>query len=87
MANPTDKQTSERVDAVILKAKIPARPDRDEITLAKSIFDQIVEITEHEETPKERRARSGGQARAAKLSSAKRKAIAKKAADARWVKT
>jgi hypothetical protein len=64
----------------------PSKKDRDEITVARSIFDEIVEITEHEETPKEKRARSGGQARAAKLSPAKRKAIAKKAADARWQK-
>ena len=64
----------------------PTKKDRDEITVAKSIFDEIVEFTEHEETPKEKRARSGGQARAAKLSPAKRKAIAKKAADARWAK-
>lgn len=64
----------------------PTKPkkDRDEITVARSIFEEIVEITEHVETPKEKRARSGGQARAAKLSPAKRKAIAKKAAAARW---
>ena len=65
----------------------PTKKDRDEITVARSIFDEIVEFTEHEETPKERRARSGGQARAAKLSPAKRKAIAKKAAAARWKKS
>ena len=65
----------------------PTKKDRDEITVARSIFDEIVEITEHEETSKEKRARSGGQARAAKLSPAKRKAIAKKAAAARWKKS
>ncbi len=66
----------------------PTKPkqDRDEITVAKSIFDEIVELTEHEETVKEKRARSGGNARAAKLTPAKRKAIAKKAAAARWKK-
>ncbi len=62
----------------------PTKKDRDEITVARSIFDEIVEFTEHEETPKEARARKGGQARALKLSPAKRKAIAKKAAAARW---
>lgn len=64
----------------------PIKKDRDEITVAKSIFDEIVEMSEHEETPKERRARSGGKARAAKLSPAKRKSIAKKAAESRWQK-
>ena len=65
---------------------IPTKKDRDEITVAKSIFDEIVEFTEHEVTPKEKRARSGGKARAAKLSPAKRKEIAKKAADKRWAR-
>ncbi len=64
----------------------PTKKDRDEITIAKSIFDEIVEFTEHEETPKERRAKKGGEARAAKLDPAKRKAIAEKAAAARWEK-
>ncbi|MFZ1699809.1 MAG: hypothetical protein WBO10_17490 [Pyrinomonadaceae bacterium] len=64
----------------------PTKKDRDEITVAKSIFDEIVELTEHEETSLERRARLGGEARAAKLSPAKRKAIAKKAAEIRWKK-
>ena len=62
------------------------KKDRDEITVAKSIFDEIVEITEHEETPKEARARKGGKARAKKLSSVKRSEIAQKAANARWKK-
>jgi hypothetical protein len=62
----------------------PTKKDRDEITVAKSIFDEIVEFTEHQPTPKERRARKGGRARAKKLSPAKRKAIAKKAAASRW---
>jgi hypothetical protein len=60
------------------------KKDRDEITVAKSIFDEIVEFTEHEETPKEARGRKGGQARASKLSPSKRKEIAKKAAQTRW---
>ena len=64
----------------------PTKKDRDEITVARSIFDEIVEITEHVETPKESRARKGGDARAAKLTPAKRKAIAKKAATTRWKK-
>jgi len=58
--------------------------DKDEITIAKSIFDEIVE--ESELTPKEKRARSGGKARAKKLTSEERSAIAKKAALARWKK-
>lgn len=62
----------------------PTKKDRDEITVAKSIFDEIVEFTEHEETPKEKRGRAGGNARAAKLTPAKRTAIAKKAAEKRW---
>jgi len=33
---------------------IPTKKDRDEITVARSIFDEIVEFTEHEETPKEK---------------------------------
>lgn len=65
-------------------ASIKPTKDRDEITIAKSIFDEIVEFTEHEETPKQSRARKGGEARADKLTPAKRKAIAKKAAAVRW---
>lgn len=60
------------------------KKDRDEITIARSIFDEIVEITEHEETPKEKRARSGGKARADNLTPERRKEIAEKAAAARW---
>ncbi len=67
-------------------AQTKTKKDRDEITIAKSIFDEIVEFSEHEETPKEARARKGGEARAAKLTPAKRKAIAKKAAESRWSK-
>jgi predicted secreted Zn-dependent protease len=48
-------------------ANVKRQKDSDEITVAKSIFDEIVEFTEHEETPKETRARKGGQVRAAKL--------------------
>jgi hypothetical protein len=62
----------------------PTKKDRDEITVAKSIFDEIVELSEHEDTPEELRAMKGGNARAAKLTPAKRRAIAKKAAEARW---
>ncbi len=67
----------------------PTKKDRDEITVARSIFDEIVELTEsepHEETPKERRARAGGNARAAKLTDEKKIEIAKKAAAKRWNK-
>lgn len=67
-------------------AKARAQKDRDEITMAKSIFDEIVEFTEHDETPKEKRARKGGQLRATKLPAKRRSAIAKKAASARWNK-
>jgi hypothetical protein len=62
----------------------PTKKDRDEITVAKSIFDEIVEFTEHEETPKEARARKGGQARAEKLTPQERSQIARKAAQKRW---
>jgi S-ribosylhomocysteine lyase LuxS involved in autoinducer biosynthesis len=64
----------------------PTKKDRDEITIAKSIFDEIVDFSEKEETPIEARARKGGEARAAKLTTAQRKAIAKKAAASRWKK-
>lgn len=70
--------------------KKPAKRDRDEITVAKSIFDEIVEFTEtepHEPTPQETRAKKGGEARAEKLSPRKRSEIAKKAAASRWSKT
>ena len=62
------------------------KKDRDEITVAKSIFDEIVEMTEHEETPQEKRAKIGAKARTEKLTPAERSAIAKKAAKARWNK-
>lgn len=64
----------------------PTKKDRDEITIAKSIFDEIVEITEHEETPKEKRARLGGEARASKLTQEERSEIARKGAQGRWGK-
>lgn len=65
-------------------AQTKPKTDRDEITLARSIFDEIVEETEREETPKEARAKKGGEARAAKLTPKRRSQIAKKAAEARW---
>ncbi len=65
----------------------PTKKDRDEITIAKSIFDEIVECTEHEETPKEKRAKLGGGARAIKLSVERRTEIARLAAEKRWQKT
>lgn len=60
--------------------------DKDEITLAKSIFDEFVEASEHEETPKEKRAKKGGKARFEKLTPEERREIAKIAAAARWKK-
>ena len=59
------------------------KKDRDEITIAKSIFDEIVEFTEHEESPVETRGRKGGLARSEKLTDAQRREIAEKAAKAR----
>jgi hypothetical protein len=63
------------------------KTDRDEITVAKSIFDEIVEFTEHEETLIEKRAKKGGNARAKKLTPQQRSEIGKKAAEARWEKS
>lgn len=62
----------------------PIKKDRDEITVARSIFDEIVEITE--ETPKQKRARKAGRARAVKMTSEERSAAAKLAANERWKK-
>jgi hypothetical protein len=67
----------------------PTKKDRDEITVAKSIFDEIVEFTEAEpveETPKQSRARKGGVTRAANLTPKERSNIAKRAATTRWAK-
>jgi len=62
----------------------PTKKDRDEITIAKSIFDEIVELTE--ETPKQKRARKAGRSRIEKISPERRSEIAKDAAQARWGK-
>jgi len=62
----------------------PTKRDRDEITVAKSIFDEIVEFTE--ETPKQKRARKAGRARVEKITPERRLEIAKDAAQARWRK-
>ena len=67
-------------------AQTKPKTDRDEITIAKSIFDEIVEESEREETPKTARAKKGGEARASKLSPSERSEIAKKAAKSRWNK-
>lgn len=69
------------------KKKPTARP-KDEIQLAKSVFDSIVEETESEDwdKPVNQIAQSGGKARAAKLTAAERTAIAKNAAQSRWKK-
>ncbi len=70
---------------------MPKKPDsrKDEIELAKSIFDEIVEETESEDwnKPKSATAQKGGKVRAAKLTPAERSAIAKKAAQSRWNQT
>ena len=66
-----------------------AKQDKDENTLAKSIIDDIIEETESEnweETERQKIAREGGKARAAKLTPAERSEIAKKAAQSRWKK-
>ena len=69
---------------------MPKKPKSrmDEIELAKSIFDEIVEETESEDwnKPKKASAQKGGEVRAAKLTAAERSAIAKKAAQSRWKK-
>lgn len=60
---------------------------KDENVLAKSVIDDIIDWTESDdfiETENQKIARKGGKARAAKLTSAERTAIAKKAAKARW---
>jgi len=69
---------------------------KDENLLAKSVIDEIIELTESEsfqETPQKNPAAvslgrlgglKGGKARAAKLSAEKRSEIAQKAAIARW---
>ena len=65
----------------------PTKKDRDEITVAKSIFDEIVEFTETvpvEDTPKQARARKAAKARAEKLSDERKSEIAKTAAEKRW---
>ncbi len=63
---------------------MPKRKDENE--LAKSLIDDIIAETESEDwdKPINKIAQSGGKARAAKLTSAERSAIAKKAAQSRW---
>lgn len=67
---------------------MPNKPNsrKDEIELAKSIFDEIVEETESEDwnKPVNKTAQKGGKARAAKLTSNERREIAKIAAKVRW---
>ncbi len=67
-------------------ANTKQKQDKDEITIAKSIFDEFVEMSEYEETPKTIRAKKGGEARAAILTAEEKSAIAKKAAQKRWKK-
>jgi hypothetical protein len=61
---------------------------KDEIEIAKSIFDEIVEETESEDwnKPVKESARKGGKVRAAKLTAETRSEIARKAAQSRWKK-
>ena len=76
---------------------MPTKKDANQ--LAKSIIDEIIEETESEDWDKEKPQKNpaavalgrlggkvGGKARAAKLTPAKRSAIAKKAAQKRWEK-
>lgn len=75
-----------------------SKPPRDVNQLAKYILDVTTGETEKVEPPPEREknpaavalgklgASKGGKARAEKLSAKKRKEIAKKAAEARWIK-
>jgi hypothetical protein len=65
-------------------ANTKQKQDKDEITIAKSIFDEFVEMSEFEETPTIARAKKGGETRAAKLTAEERSAIAQKAAQKRW---
>lgn len=62
---------------------------KDEIELAKSVFDEIVEETESEDwnKPVNKNAQKGGKVRAAKLKPAEWSAIAKKVAQSRWQKS
>ena len=61
----------------------------DEIELAKSVFDEIIEETESENwnKPISKTAQKGGQIRAKKLSDERKTEIAKKAAQTRWQKS
>jgi hypothetical protein len=73
--------------------------EKDENTLAKSVIDEIIELTESEafqQTPEKNPAAvmlgrlgglKGGKARADKLSAERRSEIAKKAAESRWQRT
>lgn len=69
---------------------MPKKPNsrKDEIELAKSIFDEIVAETESDDwnKPVNATAQKGGKVRAAKLTPAERSEIAKKAAQSRWSK-
>ncbi len=70
--------------------KVKTAKPKDEIELAKSIFDDIVEWTESddfEEKPKEKAGRLGGKNRAAKLTPEERSESARKAAQTRWKKS
>lgn len=68
--------------------------DNDENTLAKSVIDEIIELTESEDFKPEKNPAAvmlgrlgglkGGRARAEKLSATRRSEIASQAAKARW---
>lgn len=73
---------------------MPKRSSKDENQTAKLNVDEIIAETENEQPEKNPAAVAlgrlgglkGGKARAEKLSAAKRKSIAKRAAEARWQK-
>ncbi len=80
------------------RSSIKRNRSKDENVMAKSVIDDIIELTESEafqETPNKNPAAvmlgrlgglKGGKARAMKLSAEKRSEIAQKAAAARWKK-
>jgi len=78
------------------RSSIKRKRSKDENVVAKSVIDEIIELTESEafqQTPEKNPAAvmlgrlgglKGGKARAIKLPSEKRSEIARKAANARW---
>jgi hypothetical protein len=77
---------------------MPRQPrSSDEVVIAKSIFDEIIDETESDNfakskfestaTARQKSGEKGGKARANKLTPKRRKEIAKKAAASRWKKS